>query len=305
MYEKEREDQIKLHMLLDSDEYVPYALSEEDILKIKKIDEALGLLTNTEQTEYGRDRKSSLCDSIPDQSGDERDMAADSDVIDANSPGIQGVRRGSTGSRIRNKLSRKASECTMRGQGEREEARRREGIRTSVPSRKASNCSVEDGGSRSGDRSSYNNPCEAVGRVDADGIDGKIRPLNRRLGDSYLTNQVRSAVDETFLLRNTPHNVCAHQITVSLSISDLNSSPPSLYLKYLVLPCLPPPFHPFPPLHFLFFPFPPFLYPPLSSFPLLPSLFFPFLHLFPRGQTENRKSMRRLLTGSCPNAAPG
>jgi hypothetical protein len=177
MYEKEREDQIKLHMLLDSDDCIPYALTEEDKLKIKEIDYAVGLLTDADR-EVGIEVEKdlySVCDSLTFQNKDQQGVVED--ITDKRENPDPGSRN----------LSRKSSSSTMKDQHQ-------QGLKNRILSRKTSKCTVgeekdkdmEDGqGLR---RKSVES--QSMSRIEMDETDGKIRSLNRRLGDSYLTNQV-------------------------------------------------------------------------------------------------------------------
>jgi hypothetical protein len=183
MYEKEREDQIKLHILLDSDDCIPYALTEEDKLKIKEIDFALGLLTDREvEVEVEKDLYS-VCDPHTCQNEDDQRTVEDFYISDANSS-INGGKRENPDPGSRN-LSRKSSSSTMREQ-------QQQGLKSRISSRKTSKCTVGEEkveGSGPGPRRK-SVESQAVGRIEMDETDGVIRSLNRRLGDSYLTNQV-------------------------------------------------------------------------------------------------------------------
>ena len=198
MYEKEREDQIKLHMLLDSDDCVPYALTEEDKLRIKEIDEALGILT-----EGDRDRDidrgiekdlQSVGDSLPCHIEDDERMV-ENNGVSVITDTISCRQNLDPGSR---NLSRKSSSSTMGtqqlGQGQQQQQGQGQGhgVKSRIHSRKTSKCTVgeeKDGPGVRSRRASVES--QALSRIETDESDGKIRPLNRRLGDSYLTNQVR------------------------------------------------------------------------------------------------------------------
>ena len=191
MYEKEREDEIKLHMLLDSDDYVPYALTEEDKLRIKEIDEALDILTEGDR-DIDRDIERdlhSVGDSLPCHIEDDERMV-ENNGVSVITDTISCRQNLDPGSR---NLSRKSSSSTMgtqqqQGQGQGQG----HGVKSRIHSRKTSKCTVgeeKDGPGVRSRRASVES--QAVSRIETDESDGKIRPLNRRLGDSYLTNQVR------------------------------------------------------------------------------------------------------------------
>jgi hypothetical protein len=216
MYEKEREDQIKLHMLLDSDDYVPYALTEEDILRIKEIDEALGILTEGDRDiDRGIEKDLlSVGDSLPCHIEDDERMVENNgvSVITDTVSCRQNLDPGS-----RN-LSRKSSSSTMGTQQQQQQQGQGQGqghgVKSRIHSRKTSKCTVgeeKDGPGVRSRRASVES--QALSRIGTDESDCKIRPLNRRLGDSYLTNQVRRQGPRSpYIPNHTTHYPIHHPI---------------------------------------------------------------------------------------------
>jgi hypothetical protein len=208
MYEKEREDQIKLHMLLDSDDCIPYALTEEDKLKIKEIDYALGLLTDADrevEIDVEKDLYS-VCNSLTFQNKDEQGVEEDVGISDKRENQDPGSRN----------LSRKSSSSTMRDQHQ-------QGFKSRILSRKTSKCTVgeeKDKEDRQGLRRK-SVESQSMSRIEVDETDGKIRSLNRRLGDSYLTNQVHRlgprSID-TLKHPNTHHLTPSSPVCVNLNV---------------------------------------------------------------------------------------